>query len=283
MWPLRQFKNAQGLRIAYRDQPENIGKPAILCLHGLTRNSLDFSDLANHLRADFRVLAMDVRGRGQSDRDPDPQNYHPGRYVEDTLMLLDDAGLDEVILIGTSMGGLMSMIMGAQIKDRIKAIIINDIGPEIDPKGLDRIRGYVGASTPAKNWDEARAKMQAINGDALPGLDEAAWDRFTRNLCVETDTGIIPDYDPAIANAMQSGEAVPPDLWPLWQGLDGIPILILRGSHSDILAPEVMDKMCRSQQNCRGVTIPDRGHAPLLDEPAALSAIDEFLAVFRAR
>lgn len=120
MWPLRQFKNAQGLRIAYRDQPENIGKPAILCLHGLTRNSLDFSDLADHLGADFRVLAMDVRGRGRSDRDPDPQNYHPGSYVEDTLMLLDDAGLDEVILIGTSMGGLMSMIMGAQIKDRIK-------------------------------------------------------------------------------------------------------------------------------------------------------------------
>lgn len=278
-WRLARFRNADGLDIAYRDRPES-SMPPVLMLHGLTRNSLDFADLAAHLAPRFRTIAMDVRGRGASDRDPDPARYHIGSYVADAFALLDRLGIARAILIGTSMGGLMSMTMGAMAPERISAIVLNDIGPVIEPAGLARIRGYVGPSLPARDWAEAQERMKAINADALPGLDEPAWERFTRRLSIETADGILPAYDPAIASTMQSGEAIPGDLWPLWQALGTIPILALRGEQSDILSSGTLERMKESHPDCTVATIADRGHAPLLDEPDALSAIDGFLKRF---
>lgn len=279
MWQSKSFSSPDGVRLFYRDQLHGAGKLPVLCLHGLTRNSRDFEDLAAHLEGRFRVLAADVRGRGQSGRDPEPANYHAGTYVSDAALLLDHAGIERAILIGASMGGLMSMIMGAGMKERVAAIVLNDIGPEIDAAGLDRIRGYVGPSSPAKDWEEARKRMQAINGEALPGLDDAAWDRFTRRLCVETAMGILPAYDPAIAAGVENGSAAP-DLWPLWQALAPIPMLVIRGAMSDILSPATLAKMADSHPDCATVTVGNRGHAPLLDEPEAITAIDRFLARF---
>ena len=254
----------------------------LLMMHGLTRNSADFGPLAGHLAGSRRMVVPDQRGRGLSPHDPDAGNYRPDVYVQDMWALLDDLDQERAILIGTSMGGLMAMIMGATRPQRVAGIILNDIGPAVSKEGLDRIQGYVGGSEPMADWQEAAAQCAAINGDALRGLDREDWLAFARRTCVELPDGRVAfAYDPGIATAMSGNDAaaVPPDLWPLWDMLASIPMLVIRGAHSDILSPVTMKEMAqRHRQDFTAVDIPGRGHAPILDEPAALAAIDGFLA-----
>jgi pimeloyl-ACP methyl ester carboxylesterase len=254
----------------------------LLMMHGLTRNSADFEPLAGHLAGSRRMVVPDQRGRGLSAHDPEAANYRPEVYVQDMWTLLDDLGLERVILIGTSMGGLMAMIMGATRPRRVAGIILNDIGPMVSKEGLDRIQGYVGGSQPMANWQEAAARCQSINGDALQGFRQEDWLAFARRTCVELADGRVAfAYDPGIATAMSGDDpaAVPADMWPLWDMLAAIPVLVIRGAHSDILSPGTVKEMAqRHWQDFTAIDIPGRGHAPILDEPAALSAIDGFLS-----
>jgi len=277
----KTFRSADGLALFYRDYPgpEKSAAPPVLCLHGLTRNSADFEDLAPHLAARRRVLAMDVRGRGRSERDPNWRNYHPGTYVADTLSLLDRERLARVVLIGTSMGGIISMMLAAERPWAPAGLVLNDIGPVIDPAGLARIAGYVGKAGPAASWEEARDQVRAINEIALPGLSDADWMRFARRTYSEDDSGRpVPPYDPMIATAMAEAGAAPADLWPVFERLGDIPILVIRGESSDILAAETVREMRSRHPDVTAVEVPGRGHAPMLDESAALSAIEQFLA-----
>ena len=151
------YQSTDGLKLYARDYPCRAGgvaqKATILCMHGLTRNSADFAGLAEHLSERFHVLSVDQRGRGRSEYDSVTSNYTPIIYVQDMFTLLDHLGLGEVILVGTSMGGLMSMLMAAMQPGRVRAIVLNDIGPELDPRGLERIKSYVGKSRPVSNWE----------------------------------------------------------------------------------------------------------------------------------
>lgn len=255
--------------------------PALLLMHGLTRNGADFEPLARHLAGQYRLIAPDQRGRGLSDRDADPANYRPDVYVGDMFALLDGLGLATVTTIGTSMGGLVAMVMNAMRPGVFDALVFNDVGPELDPAGLARIGGYVGPSGPMHSWQEAAERSRAINGAALPYLDDADWLAFARRTCAEQPDGTIAfDYDPAIAQAFAKTDppAEAPDLWPLWSALDGKPVLVVRGANSDLLSQAILGKMAeRHSGPYASAEIPRAGHAPLLDEPEALAAILPFL------
>jgi pimeloyl-ACP methyl ester carboxylesterase len=248
-------------------------------MHGLTRNSADFAVLADRLSAHRRVLSVDQRGRGRSQYDSNVANYTPATYVQDMFALLDGEGIDRVVLVGTSMGGLMSFLMAAMQPDRIEAMVINDIGPEINPVGLARIQDYVGKSGPVNSWEQAVAQQKAINGIAFPDFSEQQWRDFTHGLYLEADGRPVIAYDPAIAEPMtdQDSGAVPPDLWSVFEAITAIPMLVVRGATSDILSPGCVARMRELDHDLQVAEVPNRGHAPMLDEPSARSAIDNFL------
>ncbi|WP_116368060.1 alpha/beta fold hydrolase [Parahaliea mediterranea] len=252
--------------------------PVLLCLHGLTRNSRDFTRLASDLEANYRVICADQRGRGRSDYDSNPANYQPATYVQDMFALLDYLAVPKVAVIGTSMGGLMGMMMGALQPGRISGLLLNDIGPQVEPAGLARIQSYVGKSGPVSNWDEALAQCRAINGAAFADFSEQQWRDFTRGLYRDEAGVPVLDYDPAIAQPIDAARenAVPPDLWPLFEGL-AMPVLVVRGASSDILSAATAAAMCARGANCRLQQVPRRGHAPTLDEADARQALTAWL------
>ncbi|MGJ3230490.1 MAG: alpha/beta fold hydrolase [Oceanicaulis sp.] len=277
------FTAPDGVKTYYRRYPGQGAqtKTPVLCLHGLTRNSKDFEDVAPRIAAaGHDVIAVDVRGRGRSDRDPNPDNYTPAVYVRDMMGLLDKAGWREAIFLGTSMGGLMTMIHASLQPERIKAAILNDIGPEIDPKGLKRIQGYVGGAGPFASWDDAAEAVRDINGVAFPNeTGHAFWLAFAKRICRETETGEIDfDYDKNISKPVQAGNAAPPDLWPLFDALAAKPLLLIRGALTDLLSPATVAEMTRLAPHMERVDVSNVGHAPLLTEPSAREAIDAFLA-----
>jgi len=275
-----RYRSACGRLELYARVYEGEG-PALLLMHGLTRNSADFEPLAAHLAGRYRLVVPDQRGRGISAYDPDPDNYRPDVYAADMFALLDDLGIASAGLIGTSMGGLMAMIMAATQPARVPAMVLNDVGPRIEAAGLARIQGYVGPSGDAADWAEAAARCAAINGAAFPDFAEADWLAFARRTCAATPEGRLRlAYDPAIAASVKgdSPATVPPDLWPLWDMLAALPVLVIRGALSDLLSAETVAEMGdRHAGPFAAVSVPKRGHAPMLDEPAALAAITRFL------
>lgn len=255
--------------------------PPLLLMHGLTRNSADFEPLAAHLAGRYQLIVPDQRGRGLSQSDPDPANYRPDIYAQDMFALLDGLGIERAGLIGTSMGGLMAMVMAAMKPEAVSAVVLNDVGPELALAGLSRIAGYVGPSEPFAGWEAAAASCAAINREAFPGFDDADWLAFAARTCRERADGRVEyAYDPAIAAGFENaGDTPQPDLWPLWAALDTKPVLLLRGELSDLLSPDTAAQM---QQRHSGpfsfVEVPRRGHAPLLDESVSVTAITNFLA-----
>lgn len=266
-----------GLRLYARDYPgPHNDAPVVLCLPGLTRNSKDFALLADHLRQNHRVICPDQRGRGRSERDTDPANYRPDVYVRDMWCLAEVMGLHHFNIVGTSLGGLMAIMMTMQFPDRIDRVVLNDVGPEIDPRGIARIAGYVGKSVPVTTWDEAARQTATINGGAFPEYTEAQWMDMARDVYVQEGQSPVLDYDPMISKGISSGSAAP-NLWPLFGALSKKPVLALRGALSDILSEATFAEMSRQLPNLTPVIIPQRGHAPSLKEALALDAIDQFL------
>jgi pimeloyl-ACP methyl ester carboxylesterase len=282
----RTWTSTDGVELSARDYAPAAG-PArlpIVCLHGLTRNSRDFDGIAPAMAAaGRRVLALDVRGRGRSARDPNPSKYNPAVYAGDVAALMSEAGLARGIFLGTSMGGLITMTLATLRPDLIAGAILNDIGPEIATEGLTRIGGYVGAAEPAASWAEAAQRARAVNGLALPNLSDADWMTFARRTWREETPGeIVPDYDPAIAQAFAGAPAgstqSSPDLWPLFMALAvNRPLLLIRGAQSDLLAAGTAGRMQALAPQMRRVDIEGVGHAPTLDEPEARSAILDYL------
>lgn len=257
----------------------------LLMMHGLTRNSRDFEPLADILAPHYRLIVPDQRGRGLSARDPDPANYRIDLYMQDMFSLLDGLGIEKVAIIGTSMGGLMGMGMAAMRPSAITALVLNDIGPALEPEGLARIQGYVGDAGPAPDWESAAQRCAAINGPAFPRYGPDQWIAFARRTWVETARGIELDYDPAIAASIAPSSegtpapTIPPALWPLWQALDALPVLTVRGALSDLLSQATVEEMARTHAGPFAFAqVPDVGHAPILDEPEARDAIVRFLA-----
>jgi pimeloyl-ACP methyl ester carboxylesterase len=252
--------------------------PTVLCLHGLTRTSRDFEDLALHLQRRYRVIVPDLRGRGFSARDPHLQNYRPAIYIQDILALLDTVDAPRVRIIGTSLGGMLAMMLGFSQPARIAGIVLNDIGPEIDPVGIERIKQYAGRLPPARTWAEAVAQTQAVYGDAWPGIAPERWAALARRGYREDAAGAVEvDADPNIGEALRAAPAAAPDLWPLWSALRAVPMLAIRGARSDILSAAAFARMKRENPGLQQLEVADRGHVPLLDEPECIAALDDFL------
>ena len=255
----------------------------VICLHGLTRNSRDFEIIAPRIAAlGRRVVAPDMRGRGKSANDPDPAHYVPTVYAQDVVSLLDKLEIPQAVFIGTSMGGIITMVVGMTAPGRVAATVLNDVGPKLETDGLKRIASYVGRVRPLPSWDEAVSTAKEIAGAAYPHRDDDRdfWLAFAHRTFRQLDDGQVQaDYDPHIALAFADIEHAPPaDLTPLFQGLVQKPMLSIRGGLSDILTPDVVAQMRTMKPDLVAVEIPDIGHAPMLDEPGAWDALLDFLA-----
>ena len=284
-WTDRSWYSAEGLRLHYRDYDGPHEKPPILCIPGLTRNARDFEPVADRYAGDWRVIAVDLRGRGESEHDPDKRHYAPSYYVADILKLLDQLGIADAVFVGTSLGGICTMVLASTDSDRIAGALINDIGPEIDPSGIDRIGGYVGKEVLFESWEDAAARLRERNHEMFPNWTDGEWHRFVRRICYETEDGIRFQYDMGIAdNFRRAAETPSSDAWPMLRALAGRPVTILRGELSDLLSPEVADQMAAELgDDAELVAIPDTGHAPSLEEPEALAALDRLLERVEAR
>jgi pimeloyl-ACP methyl ester carboxylesterase len=275
----RYFANRDGLRLHYRDYPGASDKPPLLCLPGLTRNSRDFAELAERYSPRFRVIALDFRGRAASDYDPIPSRYNPLTYAGDVLELLDQLDLPQAIFVGTSLGGLVTMVLAATAPQRIAAAIINDVGPDVDPAGIDRILSYVGKDVRFASWDEAADTIAANNGSNFERFSHADWVAMARRNCREEDGTIRFDYDMAIAEPFKTAGPTPDvDLWPLFAALGAKPLLVIRGEKSDLLTSRTTERMKAVVPAMNLVVVPGVGHAPELSEPEAVAAMDQFLA-----
>lgn len=277
----RYWSSRDGLRLHYRfyQGPEN-GRLPVLCLPGLTRNARDFEDIAPHLAQGRDVLCADMRGRGDSDYAKDSATYNPLQYVEDVEALLEEAGIAHFVALGTSLGGLMTMLLALRDPARIAGAVLNDIGPVIEAEGLARIRSYVGSGRSFPTWMHAARALEESHEAAFPGADLADWLRMAKRMMAIGQNGRIAfDYDMKIAEpfAAPGGEGGG-DLWPGFTALAGCPVLVLRGELSDILSAATAAEMGRRLPEAEILTIPGRGHAPTLDEPAAVAAIDRLLA-----
>jgi pimeloyl-ACP methyl ester carboxylesterase len=267
-----------GLKLHYRDYAGATDRPPIICLHGLTRNTRDFADFAELHSPRFRVLALDFRGRGRSDYDPLPMRYNPLTYAGDVIELLDQLEIPEAIFVGTSLGGLVTMTLAAMAPQRIAATILNDVGPEIDPAGIQRILSYVGKDARFATWDEAADAIAANNSHAFDRYGHEDWVKMAKRNCREEEGQIRFDYDMAIAEPFKSSGPTPHvDLWPLIAALGQKPLLVVRGEKSDLLRAETAEKMKSVAPQMKLATVHGVGHAPELSEPEAVAAIDAFL------
>jgi len=249
--------------------------PVVLCMPGLTRNAKDFAEVADHLSTRCRVICVEQRGRALSEWDSDPGRYQPITYVSDMMALLAHLGIDQVIALGTSLGGMMAIMMQAMHPGVFSAAIINDIGPEIDPVGLKRIQSYVGKNAPPANWEEAVEQVKKGNKGVFPEFSEQDWLEFARKLYREIDGVPTADYDPAISeNLNQTQDQAAPDLWPVFAAMANIPLLVIRGELSDILSEVTLGVMSQVHPDMTAVIVPSIGHAPMLNEQEARAAID---------
>ncbi len=273
-----RFTVTDGLRLFCRDYGDRIapGTP-VICLSGLTRNSKDFERLARRLSAQRRVIALDYRGRGLSEYDAKPMNYVPQTYVRDVLDVAAATGIHRAVVIGTSLGGLVSMGLAVARPTLLAGVVLNDIGPEIPPQAAARIGSYTGKAESFATWDEAVAEYQSRYGLAHPDLDDAAWLQLAKDTFVEKDGRIVTDYDVRIVEPLKKGAGVS-DMWPLFGALAKIPVLGVRGELSDVLTQETFDKMAAAKPDMERVTVPRCGHVPSLEEPEVTPALDAFLA-----
>ncbi len=282
-----QLTAQDGLRLAYRDYGEVLAPgPALLCLSGLTSQSGDFHHLASRLAHDgarhgslgCRVLALDYHGRGRSAYDRNWRNYRPEVYVGDILDLAAATNISCLVVVGTSLGGLLAMALACVRPTLLAGVILNDVGPEFAGDGFERIADHVGTPAPQADWQAAVSYLRHLFSPAYPGLDEAAWLEMAHNTFQPGDDGRLHlDYDLELAKALKA--APPPgDLWPLFGALRHIPTLAIRGALSDLLSPATFERMAAEKPDLQRLTVAHRGHTPLLDEVECVAAIDAFLA-----
>ncbi len=262
-----------GARLAFSDVGQGL---PVLCLSGLTRNMGDFDYVAPEL-AGKRMIRMDYRGRGQSDH-TGADSYTVPREAQDALQLLDHLGIEKAAILGTSRGGLIGLFLAAVAKDRLLGLCLNDVGPEIEKGGLDRIKDYVGRNPRAHSLTELAEKLPG----AMPGfvnVPEGRWLADAAKHYVETADGLRIRYDPALREAFLAAfEGEAPDLWPLWEATAGLPVAVIRGANSDLLSEAAFAEMQRRRPDGIYATVPDRAHVPWLDEPESVAAIRAWLA-----
>lgn len=276
----RRIATQDNLSLYLRDYGDPLDpRPPLLCLGGLTRNSRDFDGLAQRHSADGRrAICPDYRGRGRSDYDPDPFNYDPRTYLRDIHDILSALDVHRVIVVGTSLGGILGMGMGAAMPTALAGVVLNDIGPEVQTEGMAHIIRYIREDRPQDSWDDAIATIRKM----LPNLtfqDEGIWLRMAQNTFRECEDGKLRfDWDVDIVKPILAPSYSVPDMWPLFGSLRNVAVLALRGAESDILSPDCFRRMQKARPDMIAVEVPHCGHVPTLSEPESRAALDEFLA-----
>ncbi len=254
----------------------------VVCLPGLSRTAGDFNVLAGALAADpaapRRVLALDYRGRGLSDYDRDPKNYALPVELTDVIAVLDACSAAPAVIVGTSRGGLLAMTLAAVRPDAVAGTVLNDIGPVIEAKGLMRIRDYVGKLPEPASFEEGADILRRIADGQFPNLSAADWVAAAKRAWRETDGRLVPTYDTALAHnfaALAFDKPLPP-MWPQFEALAKMPLMVVRGANSDILSAETVEAMKARAPAMEVLVVPDQGHAPLLVEPEVIARIGQF-------
>lgn len=269
-----RFDTSDGLSLHFED--EGTGLP-ILCLSGLTRDARDFEYVLPHLSSN-RVIRLDYRGRGKSDWADDFNTYNIMREAQDAIELLNHLGLEKVAIIGTSRGGLIAMGLAVTLKARLLGVAINDVGPVLDPKGIEVIMTYLGVKPKAKTLAEAAAARAHVLRDLFPNVPASRWNEEVAKFFNETPEGLGLTYDPKLRDAIEAmSHAAVPDLWPWLDALNGLPCAIIRGANSDLLTQETYKDMLKRLPDARGVVVPDRAHVPFLDEPEAVAVLHAWI------
>ncbi len=284
----RFWSSRDGLKLHFRDYsaPEGVqAQLTVLCLHGLTRNARDFDVLAPRFAsAGHRVICPDLRGRGDSEYAKDSATYTPLQYGEDVLALIEQEGLERFVVVGTSLGGLLAMGLAALLPDRIAAAVLNDVGPQLEVAGLARIKEYVGQGRTWPTWVHAARGLEEVQGAAHPGRPLDFWIGMAKRLMTVGGNGrIVFDYDMKISEPflefdVNAQDAAGPDLWGAWDALAQAPVLVVRGELSDLLSAQTLDRMLARSPLAEGLTLPGIGHAPTLDEPESVTAIERLIA-----
>ncbi|OBQ60104.1 alpha/beta fold hydrolase [Mesorhizobium erdmanii] len=274
-----------GLKLHARVYGEaNSGHWPVVCLPGLTRNARDFHELAVYLstRSSMprKVVAFDYRGRGQSAYDPDVSHYSVGAEAGDILAGLTALGIEEAAFIGTSRGGLIIHVLGALRPAALRAIVLNDIGPVIEPAGLAHIQSYLERTPKPKTLVELVAAQRSVHGKDFPALTDLDWTRMVGALYRETDQGLLPDFDPKLVDTVASLDLSQPlpALWPQFDALAAIPLLTVRGANSRLLSAETMRQMREHHPAMEAITVEGQGHAPFLETGNLPDDIADFLA-----
>lgn len=274
----RRITSQDNLSLYLRDygDPRSSATP-VLCLTGLTRNSKDFRELAERLAGQRRVICPDYRGRGRSAYDPSWQNYTPTTYLNDVFQILSALNLHRVIVVGTSLGGLLAMGLGATMPSSLAGVVLNDIGPHIEADGLGAIIKYIETDRPQADMNAAAAVLKTM----LPNLsrrDDRIWHKVAENTFHEGDDGLLHfDWDPAIVKPFLDKPTIP-DLWPLFRAIGHVPVLAIRGEISDLMSADCLERMVAQNPKLVSVTVPDTGHAPTLSEPEVREVLDDFIA-----
>lgn len=278
------WRSSDGLNLfATEYGSKDSAKLPVICIPGLTRNARDFEDLAPWIASlGRRVIAVDLRGRGRSDRDPNPRRYKPPTYARDIVDLLDSLGVPRALFVGTSLGGIVTMALAAKHLDRIGGAVLNDVGPVIAREGLARISGYAGKTPAVKSWADAIAYAKQTGGVAFPRNTDADWEVFVRRIFKEG-----PDGTPALQCDPKVFQPMPPLLtwlltplvWGMFRKLaTGRRTLLVRGAISDVLSVDTATRMRREAREMAYVEVDDVGHAPTLSEPQAKDALTRFFS-----
>jgi pimeloyl-ACP methyl ester carboxylesterase len=277
----RYWTSRDGLKLHYRDYPGRADRPPLLCLPGLTRNARDFENLARRLAGEWRVICVELRGRGDSAYAKESATYNPVQYADDLAMLFEEAAIERFVAIGTSLGGLLTMILAMTGPQRLAGAVINDVGPVIEAAGLERIRGYVGQGRSFPTWMHAARALEETQSLAMPDFKIADWLAMAKRVMTLSGNGrIVFDYDMKIAEPFNApGAAIDVDLWPGLEALKDKPLLIVRGELSDLLSEATLKQMTGRLPKAMTVTVPRVGHAPTLDEPEAQAAIGRLLSL----
>lgn len=280
----RFYTSADGLQLHLRDyDPGAPQSLPLVCLAGLTRSSDDFGPLAEHLAfrsaKPRRVVAFDYRGRGLSDHDPDWRRYSLEVERADILAGLADCGITQAHMIGTSRGGLHIMAMAAEHRGLMRSVILNDIGPVLEPEGLTRIKSYIGRAAHPQDLRQAIGLLKIGAGAHFTGLNEAEWRFFAATTFGSDEASLGLRYDPALAHVLDTFDLTKPlpALWPQFDSLRGLPLLAIRGATSDLLSSDTWQAMTCRWPGCTGYEVAGQGHAPLLAENVSIEAIATFL------
>lgn len=276
----RYWWSQDNLRLHYRDYAGRDDRPPILCIPGLTRNVRDFEPIAERLAGEWRVICVELRGRGESAYAKDAMSYVPLVYLQDLIALLDELALPKFIGIGTSLGGIMLMLLATARGGQMAGALLNDIGPDLAPAGLERIGNHVGTGGPQPTWVHAARAVAEVQGVIYPKWRLQDWLRFAKRLYRLNSQGrMVLDYDQRIAEPFRvpGGEAGF-NLWPAFEAMTNMPLALVRGANSDLLSAETAAAMQAKIPSLDVTVVPRVGHAPTLEEPDAVAAVDRLLA-----